>query len=214
MPQLAEHPRKRWTRQECDSLREKGDLIGRYELIEGDIIDKMGQNPPHATVIGLLLNWLCPVFGAPYVRCQLSIRVASPDDRHNEPEPDYIVTREPTPHYSDAHPGPDDILLLVEVSDTTKRFDRVTKASLYARSGIIEYWVVDISSLRLIVYRNPDQGIYQSIVAYSSHESVSPLASPEASVVAKQRPHAPLQYKAVFILVVVPVQWSRQCPRP
>ena len=70
-------------------------------------------------------------------------------------------------------------LLVVEVSDSTLRFDLTVKAALYARAGIVEYWVLDVSGRRLIVHREPTPGGYRSVVAYSEFESIAPLASPQ-----------------------------------
>jgi Uma2 family endonuclease len=79
-------------------------------------------------------------------------------------------------------PGPQDVLLAIEVSDTTSEFDSTGKEGLYARAGLREYWVVDLNGRRLIVHRNPTGGRYQSIVAYGEHEQASPLAAPEAAL--------------------------------
>lgn len=174
--------RKRWTREECDHLRDAGDLTGRYELIDGDIIDKMGQKPPHASTIVLLTAWLSSVFGNNFLRFQMPIRVSVEDDRYNEPEPDAAVLNKPMNAFFAEHPKPEDVALVVEVSDATRKFDGEIKASLYARAGIVEYWLIDINSRQVIVHRSPKDGSYQNILAYNSLESVSTLALPEEKV--------------------------------
>lgn len=68
--------------------------------------------------------------------------------------------------------------MVVEVSDTTIAFDLTTKARLYARAGIPEYWVLDITNRRLIVHRDPQPGGYSNVDAYNEHEAVAPLAAP------------------------------------
>jgi Uma2 family endonuclease len=70
------------------------------------------------------------------------------------------------------------VALLVEVSDSTVKFDLSTKAALYARAGIVEYWVVDLKGRSLIVHREPVAGVYKSVVGYSNEERVTPLAAP------------------------------------
>jgi Uma2 family endonuclease len=70
--------------------------------------------------------------------------------------------------------------LVVEVADTTLSFDLTTKAALYARAGIVEYWVLDVPGRRLIVHRHPQLGKYTTILIYSEQESVAPLAAPQA----------------------------------
>ena len=174
--------RIRWTRAQCDAIREAGVLTGRYELIDGEIISKMGQKPPHAAVVGLVFQWLVAVFGARFVRVQATIDVAQADPTYNEPEPDVAVTQHSVDAYFARHPGPADLELVVEVSDTTLRFDRTTKAALYSRAGIREYWVLDLAGRALYVHRGPGADGYTGIVHYSVEEAVSPLARPEASV--------------------------------
>lgn len=157
-------------------------LTDRYELVDGEVISKMGQNPPHATAIGLLSDWLGEVFGAPYVRVQLTSDVGTADPEHNEPEPDVAVTREPRRAYVGRHPGPEDLLLVAEVSDRSLRFDLTRKAALYAAAGYPEYWVLDLNQRRVVVHRDPDPRGYQQITAYSEDETAAPLARPEARV--------------------------------
>ena len=77
-----------------------------------------------------------------------------------------------------ANPQPDDLRLVVEISDTTLGFDLKTKADLYARAGIVEYWVFDVSGRRLIVHRDPQAGRYRSVEVYAADEAVVPLAAP------------------------------------
>jgi Uma2 family endonuclease len=170
--------RKRWTRKECDWLRENGLLTGRYELIDGEIINKMGQKPPHAYVITALFTWLTGLFGAAYVRIQSTIDVSASSPQYDEPEPDAAVTAQPYTAYAEQHPGPIDLLLLAEVSDTTLRFDRVAKAALYARAGIGEYWVVDVNGRQIFVHREPSPEGYRDVAAYAEHEMLAPLARP------------------------------------
>jgi Uma2 family endonuclease len=78
------------------------------------------------------------------------------------------------------NPHPSDISLLVEISDTTLTYDLTIKASLYARAGIVEYWVLDVAGRRLLCHRTPVSGSYQSVTVYNEHESVAPLAAPDA----------------------------------
>jgi Uma2 family endonuclease len=97
--------------------------------------------------------------------------------RTNEPEPDLVVLAKPSREFRDANPRPTDLRLVVEISDSTLGFDLTTKAELYARAGIVEYWVVDVAARRLIVHRGPREGLYGSVTAYSEEECVTPLAS-------------------------------------
>src|SRR6266849_5793584 len=111
-PELEIFPdRYRWTVQECGRLADEGRLTGRYEVVDGEIIRKMGLKPPHRIAIVLMVEWLTSLFGARRVQSESPIALADPLGVHSEPEPDVAVTREPTTAYRDRHPGPDDVLL-------------------------------------------------------------------------------------------------------
>ncbi len=169
--------RKRWTRDDCNFLERSGLIEERYELLDGEIISKMGQNRPHAITVALLLKWLIATFGGDFVQCQLPIEIAVSDRETNEPEPDASVLREPVSYYLRSAPGPGDVRLVAEVSDSTLRDDLRTKAFLYARAGIPEYWVLDVVSRRLFVHRLPNDGQYTEITVYTESETVSTEAA-------------------------------------
>jgi len=150
-------------------------------LIEGELISKMGKKRPHANAIAAVHAWLLRVFGEQYVNQEAPIDVAPEDNPTNEPEPDLIVLAKLSREFKD-NPQPADLRLVVEISDSTLCFDLATKARLYARARIVEYWVVDIPGRRIIVHRDPQEGQYRSVVAYSEQESVNPLASPDSEL--------------------------------
>lgn len=171
--------RKRWTRDECYDLIRIGKLAeGKFELIQGEIVNKMPQEPEHSQALGILLDWLAAIFGIARIRPQLPL----PLSRIDEPEPDLAVTRKPRRAYGRAHPGAEDIALLVEVGHSSIREDTTIKAALYARADIGEYWVIDTGRRRLVVFREPREGIYQSVVSYGEDETIAPLAAPEAPI--------------------------------
>jgi Uma2 family endonuclease len=174
-------PRKRWTRAECANLDASGFLVQQHlELIEGELIDKMGKNRPHVNALTLMQAWLQSVFGVRLVNPEAPIDVSPEDNPSNEPEPDLIVLNRDLSNFRSANPGPQDLHLVVEVADTTLYFDLTAKAALYARAGIAEYWVLDVSGRRLIVHRQPQSGKYMAILVYDEQESVAPLAAPHA----------------------------------
>jgi Uma2 family endonuclease len=180
-PTVSGPPRKRWTRTECAKLQASGLLDQQHlELVEGELIDKMGKNRPHAITLALMSNWLRRVFGEQFVHQEVSIDVNPEDNPSNEPEPDLIVLNRDFRHFRSSNPGPGDLRLVVEVSDTTLRFDLTTKARLYARAGIVEYWVLDVPGRRLIVHRDPQLGKYATVLIYADRESVAPLSAPDA----------------------------------
>jgi Uma2 family endonuclease len=182
VPEALKNPlRRHWTRRERERLEGMGVLDGaRWELIEGELLRKLPKKRPHVQALAILTGWLISIFGG-RVNVGAPIDVAPKDNPTSEPEPDLIVLR---PAYGDpwkTTPQAQDVLLAVEVSDTTFDFDSTVKAGLYARAGLREYWVVDLNGRRLIVHRDPAGGRYRSIMAYGEDEQVNPLAAPAAA---------------------------------
>ena len=174
---------KRWTRAEYESLFSSGVLHDQsLELIEGELISKMGKNQPHVNSVTILLAWLMQVFGPRCVYQEAPIEVAPSDSSRNVPQPDLAVLNRDLSAFRAARPCPEDLHLAIEVSDTSLGFDLRTKAALYARAGIADYWVLDLTGRRMIVHRNPRDGQYLSVVAYAADERVAPLAAPDSSL--------------------------------
>ena len=124
----------------------------RTELIEGEIIDMAPIGSAHADVVMLLTELLMQrVGGSAKVRAQVPVRLSL----RSEPQPDLAVVKAKPAGYRRAHPTADDVLLLIEVSDTTLRYDLDVKARLYATHGIPEYWVVDLVANRVWCHRLP-----------------------------------------------------------
>src|ERR1019366_10329935 len=141
-------PRKRWTRAECAALESSGVWDQqKLELIDGELISKMGKNRPHVNALVTMMQWLVDTFGRGRVNPKAPIDVAPQDNPTNEPEPDLIVLRRASSSFQTSPPQPADLA----------RFDLTVKAGLYARAGIVEYWVLDLTGRRLIVHREPEQ---------------------------------------------------------
>ena len=145
----------------------------RFELIEGDVIDKMGQKPPHAGAIELLMVLLAEVFGLRRVRVQVPMEIAVADRKYNFPEPDLSVRMASNFTLGKRHPRGDEMALVVEVADTSLRGDLTVKRDLYARAGVPEYWVLNLKGRKLIVHRKPRKGTYTAIATLTSRDSVS-----------------------------------------
>jgi Uma2 family endonuclease len=157
-------PRKRFTRSEVGQMLDAGLFAGeRFELIDGDLIDKMGQNPPHSHSLRLLHAWLTKIFGGERIQVQQPIEAAPAEQERSLPEPDFAVLAELKQDYGRRHPRGDELLLAIEVADTTAQYDATTKRDLYARAGVPEYWVLDIGARRLIVHRHPGGGTFERI---------------------------------------------------
>jgi Uma2 family endonuclease len=175
--------RIRWTRDDCARMVEGGFLTGRYELIDGVIISKRGQNRPHANAILALTHWLIRAFGERSFQAQLPIDVAVADNEYNEPEPDGAGLNKTLDNFRTRNPGSGDVELVVEVSDSTLRMDQTVKLARYARAGFPEYWILDVNGRRLIRYRGPRaDGTYAEEVAFGETESVTCLARPDVPV--------------------------------
>jgi Uma2 family endonuclease len=129
----------------------------RTELIDGEIIDMAPIGSAHAHVVRLLTERLLQaVAGAAVVSAQLPVRLSA----RSEPQPDIALLRARPAGYRHAHPTAGDVLLLIEVSDTTLRYDLNVKARLYATHDISEYWVVDLVANRIWHHRRPGGSQY------------------------------------------------------
>jgi len=174
-------PRKRWTREDCAPLEAAGLFEReRLELVDGELISKMGKNRPHVIAFGLMHFWLLEAFGKQFVDAEAPIDVSPNDNPTNEPVPDITVLNRESTSIVSGNIQPQDITLLVEISDSTLNYDLTVKAPLYARAGIVEYWVLDLAGRRLIVHRSPVNGKFTSVVIYGEHESIAPLEAPNA----------------------------------
>jgi Uma2 family endonuclease len=179
-PPLESLPRKKWTRCEIEELISKGWSAKRYELIDGELIDKkMGQDLPHLLARMWIQQWLVAIFGFLRVQSEGPVLMPGTDNERNEPEPDLVVLRAPL-HELGRKAQPEDVLLVVEVAASSLRLDLSQKAGLYARAGITDYWVLDTEQRRMIVHREPTGGKYDSVIVYSEDEGVAPLAAPES----------------------------------
>jgi Uma2 family endonuclease len=122
------------------------------ELIEGEIIDMAPIGSRHAEVVRLHNKRLVQAIGdAADVSSQLPVRLSL----RSEPQPDFAILKPGARTYRDAHPVAENVLLLIEISDSTLRYDLETKARLYATHGIPEYWVVDLLGHRVWRHRGP-----------------------------------------------------------
>lgn len=179
---ITEPPRKLWTRVEIAQIESTGVLSQqRLELVQGELINKMGKKRPHVNALVAVQAWLVQTFGEQYVNPEAPIDVAPEDNPTNEPEPDLVVLVRPSREYN-TNPRSTDLRLVVEISDSTLGFDLTAKAELYARASIVEYWVVDVVGRRIIVHRDPREGLYRSVVSYGDQETLSPLTAPATRI--------------------------------
>lgn len=153
-------PAHRFSVAEYYAMAEAG-ILGeddRVELLEGEVVQMVPIGSQHNAVVDRIAKFLWSQIGDDAIaRIQGSIRL----DQHSEPQPDIALLRYRPDFYADAHPGPSDILLLIEVMQTSADYDRTVKAPLYARSGILELWLVDLEADVIEVLCSPREGQYR-----------------------------------------------------
>ena len=171
--------RRRFTVDEYLQMAQAGILTkrDRVELLDGEIVEMTPGGASHGSSIAVLNRLLNAGVGSRAVIWpQLTIRLSS----RSAPEPDLAVLKRRS--YREAYPTADDVLLIVEVSDSSLRRDRELKLPLYAGAGIPEYWIVDVRAERVEVYTNPSASSYGSLRRFSCGESLSPSAFPDLRI--------------------------------
>ncbi len=174
-----------WTVEDYHRMIEAGILTtgDRVELLEGQIIAMSPQLPPHASTTQRVARYLDRLLeSVAYVRMQLPITLQP----NSEPEPAIAVVRIDPNEYCDRHPNPDDILLVIEVADSTLLNDRQQKALIYSRAGIQDYWILDINTRQIYQFRQPGTTGYQQQTLLSKDDLLLPLAFPNLAIAPKQ----------------------------
>ena len=173
-------PRRRFTVDEYHRMAEVGIFHRdeRVELIEGEIVQMAPIGPGHAGCVINANRLFITLLGDRAVVSPQNPVVIQP---RSEPQPDLLLLRPREVSYSRQHPTPEDVLLAVEVADTTARFDRLVKARLYARAGIPEFWLFLPNEAIVEVYRAPGHDGYTSMTEYGSAQGLSPLAFPDVA---------------------------------
>lgn len=152
--------RRRFTVAEYHRMGASGILSedDRVELIEGEIVEMAPIGSRHQACVDRLTElFSIQLAQRAVIRVQGPIRLSE----HSEPQPDLALLRRRPDFYAASHPGPQDILLVVEVADTSADYDREVKLLLYGRYGIPEVWLVDLASECVDVCREPSMGGYQ-----------------------------------------------------
>ena len=174
--------RKKFTVREFQQMSEQGILDdARLELIGGEIIEmgKIGRR--HAAFVRRFIRLLSPQIeaGEALLDAQNPIELSL----YSQPQPDLTLLSLRNDDYEERHPLPEDVLLLIEIADTTLESDRTIKMPLYARGGIRESWLVDINGQRVTVYRQPSPEGYRLMHIYTLEETISPSLLPNIIVV-------------------------------
>jgi Uma2 family endonuclease len=164
--------RKKFTVGQYHQMIESGVLTesDRVELLQGEIIEMSPIGKQHAACVDRLTElFIGELNRRAIVRVQNPIQLS---DR-SEPQPDFAILQRRSDFYADAHPQPQDIFALVEVSDTTVEFDRTVKVPLYAKDNIAEVWIIDLNAEIVQVYREPSAMGYQQLQTFRRSQSVA-----------------------------------------
>ena len=170
--------RRRFTVVEYYALAEIGILAenDRVELLDGDLIVMPPIGESHASGVDRInYSMLPPLQGRAIVRVQNPTRL----NDNSEPQPDIMLLRWRDDFYRGRHPGPADVLLLIEVADTSIDYDRGAKLSAYARAAIPEVWIANLRDRRIEAYTEPAGGEYSNVRHAGPGESIAPQAFPD-----------------------------------
>ena len=170
----------RWTLDDYHRMIEAGILTNRrVELLNGEIIEMPPEAPEHAQGSTDTADYLRSLLGErAVVRDAKPITLLNSD---SEPEPDVAIVQPLRTLYRSRHPEPENVFWLIEYANTSLTKDTTIKRKVYATAGIQEYWVLDLQNRQLKVYRDPNQGDYQSETAFTTGV-IYPFAFPEVSV--------------------------------
>lgn len=168
----------KWSVEDYHRMIEAGILRDRrLELLAGEIIEVSPETPLHYNTAKRGARYLEELLaGRAEVRFNGPITLSD-----SEPEPDIAIVRSPESRYDARHPNPEDIFFLVEVAQTSLKKDLELKKSIYAAAEIQEYWVLDLQSRKITVFREPQEGDY-SLKQELSQGNLSPIAFPDIKV--------------------------------
>jgi Uma2 family endonuclease len=171
----------RWTIDEYYRMAETGILKpdARVELIEGVVVDMPPIGPDHAGSVDLVGDLFRLRLGSGViVRGQHPLRLRP----GVEPQPDICVVRRRADWYRSGHPTPADVLLVVEVSDSSLEYDRETKALLYAQAGIVDYLILNLVDKQIEVYRDPSPEGYKSVEIKRHGDTIQLVAFSDVAI--------------------------------
>ncbi|NJM00611.1 MAG: Uma2 family endonuclease [Synechococcaceae cyanobacterium SM2_3_2] len=168
-----------WSVEDYHRMIENGLLThdDRVELLEGIVSQMSPKGVSHV----IISRWIAERFRerlgvGSYLLTQDPITLT---EQGSEPEPDITIARGSMFDYTEHHPYPEDILLVIEVADSSIEIDKTIKMPIYARARIQDYWVVDIKAKEITIYRQPVEDSYQAVQAVTGRDRLSPLAFPE-----------------------------------
>jgi Uma2 family endonuclease len=173
--------RRRFTVDEYHRMADAG-ILGeddRVELIDGEIVQMTPIGPRHA---GTVMRVLRVLFEGVAGRASVAAQNPAVLDELSEPQPDVYVARTRNDDYTVGHPRPEDLLLVVEVSDSSLAFDRDVKIPHYAMTGVTETWIVDLVDDRVVAYRSPIGSAYADVQSFARGSAITPLTFPDLNL--------------------------------
>jgi Uma2 family endonuclease len=170
--------RYKWSIEKWHELVDSGVLVGeRVELLEGELVEMSPEGIPHRNTNHKVVKYLRKL-----LEDRAEVYEAHPITLNNsEPEPDVSIVRLPESIYDLHHPYAEDIYWLIEIANFTLAKDLSQKTIIYARNGILEYWVIDLVNKKLIVHTQPSQDNYLQVVEYKSG-TVTPQAFSDITI--------------------------------
>ena len=176
---------RRFTTEEYHRMGEAGIFSeeDRVELLDGEIVEMSPIGSRHAACVSRLNRMLIQQIGElAIVSVQNPIRLSM----RSEPQPDIAVLRPRHDFYGERLPGPQDVMLLIEVADTTAETDRQIKLPLYQNAGIGEVWIIDLLEKKVEVYREPTGTDYSSFTLFSEMDRIAPQKFPSIELLASE----------------------------
>jgi Uma2 family endonuclease len=175
-PQLAKLSRARYEAMIDAGIITEDDAI---ELLDGQLYQAMSKGKRHNARINRIAKFLEHCIGHESI---ISVQNSIALHEYSEPEPDICVLKPREDYYESKLPEVEDILILIEVSDSTLAYDRDLKIPLYAASDVAEVWLVDVAASQLTVFREPEGNGYKSVKVLALGDAVEPLAFPTQSI--------------------------------
>jgi Uma2 family endonuclease len=170
-------PRRKLSISDYHRMGEAGILRedDRIELIHGELIEMAPIGSRHMATVTRLTHVLIAAVGSNAIVSTQNPISLPPD---SEPQPDIALLKPRNDYYAESLPGPADVLLLIEVADTTLAYDRDVKLQLYGQHGITEVWLIDLQRSAIPIYRDPSPQCYRSVSAPGMDETIGTLALP------------------------------------
>lgn len=173
--------RKRFTADDYQRMGQAGILSedDRVELIDGEVVAMTPIGPRHNAAVNRATRAMVLAVGDnAIVQVQGSVRL----DLYHEPQPDLVLLSPQSDYYASRLPGPSDILLVVEIAESSLEYDREVKARLYAELGIREYWLADLTNALVFCYSAPEGGRYQTLREHRRGDVIAPQTLPDCGV--------------------------------